>query len=668
MPTTAGSVALERSFPAADAPLVTDLRRAGAVILGKANLTEFANFLANGMPGGYSSLGGQVLNPYDVSQTPSGSSAGSGSAAAAGLATLTVGTETSGSILSPAVANSVVGIKPTVGLISRTGIVPIAASQDTAGPMTRTVADAAVELTALTGIDPLDPATATNPLADHDFTTSLDPNALRGARIGVVRNQIPAEGTDNRTLWDAATAELAAQGAVLVPVDLDTGSSIPGGSTVLNYEFKRDLNTYFARLPRNAPIRSLAEVIAYNEAHAPEALKFGQARAVTSQAMDLSPASTDTARYQRRPRPGPGRQQGPHRRRHARTTTSPHCCSRAAAARPSAPRAGYPSIAVPAGYQAANRRPFSITLLGQAWSEPTLIGYAYAYEQASLLGQPPSSDQPVPVPLRTTESTLLPAVSHRTAVGWLSGGPLYRCRSAQRLDPDVAELGSAASPWSCSRIEPVDGPSGMLPPVPPVISTSSCTFTPFQTTVTRAFAILVPGAVVAGGAERDVVGLPGLRRGGRVDVRRLLRVDGAGLVVVEGGVAVRVEDLDLVSLLQVDAAVAAVLPGHVRRQQRHLELDVQPVVAERLLGAQVAAATSIAPPRPPASSPRRPSVCCHSSGSPPSKRVIRSPGARTDDQVEVDVAGVAGVDPVLDRVDPPASGSATRSWWPSRPR
>jgi amidase len=393
MPTTAGSVALEDSYPSKDASLVTNLRDAGAVILGKANLTEFANFLANGMPGGYSSLGGQVLNPYDVSQTPSGSSAGSGSAAAAGLAPLTVGTETSGSILSPSAANSLVGIKPTVGLISRTGIVPIAASQDTAGPMTRSVADAAAELTALTGIDPLDPATADNPLAGHDFTTDLSTGALRGARIGVVQSQIPAAGTDNRVLWDAAVAALAGQGATLVPVTLDTGSSIPGGSTVLNYEFKRDLNAYFARLPRNAPIGSLAELVAYNEAHAPVALKFGQARALTSQAMDLTPGSADTARYAADRAQDLADSKGRIDAAMRDNTLTALLFAGSGSASIGA-RAGYPSITVPAGYQAANRRPFNISLLGQAWTEPALLGYAYAYEQASKLRRPPSEINP----------------------------------------------------------------------------------------------------------------------------------------------------------------------------------------------------------------------------------------------------------------------------------
>jgi amidase len=393
MPTTAGSVALAESHPSGDAPLVTQLRKAGAVILGKANLTEFANYLTIGMPSGYSSLGGQVLNPYDASQPPSGSSSGPAVAAAVGFAPLTVGTETSGSILSPAFANSLVGIKPTVGLISRTGIVPIAASQDTAGPMTKTVADAAVELTALTGADPLDPATAQNPLVGHDFTKDLQTDALKGARIGVVASQIPAEGTDNRALWDASVAALQAQGATLVPVTLNTASSIPGGSSVLSYEFKRDLNAYLSRLPENAPMKSLADVIAYNNAHAPEALKFGQALALASQAKDLGPGSADTAKYQADRAQDlvdtKDRIDAVMAANNLRALMFANSGSAAIGA-----RAGYPSITVPAGYQAANRRPFNVTFLGRAWSEPALISYGYAFEQATKLRQPPSRVNP----------------------------------------------------------------------------------------------------------------------------------------------------------------------------------------------------------------------------------------------------------------------------------
>ena len=390
MPTTAGSVALADSFPAGDAPLVASLRRTGAIILAKANLSEFANFLTNNMPSGYSSLGGQVLNPYDASQTPNGSSSGS---AAVGFAPLTVGTETSGSILSPSAANSDVGTKPTVGLIPRTGIVPIAASQDTAGPITKTVADAAAELTALDGTDPLDPATNDNPLVGHDFTTDLNAGALSGARIGVVASQVPSATSPNRPLWDAATAALTAQGATLVPVTLDLGSSIPGGSSVLTYEFKRDLNTYLSRLPADAPVKSLADIIAYNNAHAQVALKFGQTQALASQAIDLSPGSADTAKYLADRAQDLADSRARIDAVMAANGLTALLFANAGSAGIGA-KAGYPSITVPAGYQSTTRRPFYIAFLGTAWSEPTLIGYAFAYEQASNLRQPPSQINP----------------------------------------------------------------------------------------------------------------------------------------------------------------------------------------------------------------------------------------------------------------------------------
>jgi amidase len=393
MPTTAGSVALTESRPSSDAPLVAQLKRAGAVILGKGNLTEFANFLTVGMPSGYSSLGGQVLNPYDASQTPSGSSSGPAVVAAAGLAPLTVGTETSGSILSPSVANSDVGIKPTVGLISRTGIVPIAASQDTAGPITKAVADAALALTALTGTDPLDPATALNPLVGHDFAQDLRTDALQGARIGVVTGQVPLAGSDNRTLWDAATAVLVAQGATLVPVTLDTTSSIPGGSSVLTYEFKRDLNIYLSRLPGSAPMKTLADIIAFNDAHAQVALKFGQTLALAAQAKDLSPGSADTAKHLAdRAQDLADSKARIDAVMAANGLTALLFANNGSAA--IGARAGYPSITIPAGYQASNRRPFNVTLLGQAFHEPTLIGYAFAFEQATNLRRPPSEINP----------------------------------------------------------------------------------------------------------------------------------------------------------------------------------------------------------------------------------------------------------------------------------
>jgi amidase len=213
VPTTAGSVVLATSVPETDAPVVTGLRAAGVVVLGKTTLTELANFTTEGMPSGYSSLGGQVLNPYDASRTPSGSSAGSAVAAAVALAAATVGTETSGSILSPAQACSVVGVKPTVGLVSRTGIVPISATQDTAGPMARHVADAAALLGAMTGVDPDDPATAASaPHARTDYLSLLGTSALQGARLGVVAGGDP--------VFTAALDVLRERGAVLVTVEV----------------------------------------------------------------------------------------------------------------------------------------------------------------------------------------------------------------------------------------------------------------------------------------------------------------------------------------------------------------------------------------------------------------------------------------------------------------
>jgi amidase len=393
MPTTAGSVALADSFPQVDAPLVQQLRAAGAVIIAKGNLTEFANYLTNGMPGGYSSLGGQVLNAYDASQTPSGSSAGPGVGASVGLATLTIGTETSGSILGPSAANSDVGIKPTTGLISRTGIVPISSSQDTAGPIVKSVADAAALLTVICGKDPLDSATAGNPLVGHDFTKDLDKNALQGARIGVVASQVPAAGTDDLTLWNAATSALTQLGATLVPVTLDTSSSIPGGSTVLSYEFKLDLNIYLSRLPASAPMKTLADIIAYNDAHAQVALKFGQVLALASQAMDITPGSADTVTYLADRAQDLADSKGRIDALMSASNLTALLFANSGSASIGA-KADYPSISIPAGYQASNRRPFNIALLGQAWSEPTLIGYAYSYEQATLLHQPPSALNP----------------------------------------------------------------------------------------------------------------------------------------------------------------------------------------------------------------------------------------------------------------------------------
>lgn len=388
MPTTAGSLALENSRPAADAFLVGRLRAAGAVVLGKANLTEFANFMTSGMPSGYSSLGGQVLNPYDASVTPSGSSSGSGVAAAAGLAAITVGTETSGSILSPAVANSLVGVKPTVGLVSRGGILPISGTQDTAGPMARSVRDAALLLTALAGVDPADPVTQESAaVAGTDYAAALSDQALTGARVGLVGT--PPQGGAG-TVYEAMLAVLRAQGAELVPVTLDQGNLPPW---VLVQEFKRDLDAYLARLPADAPMHDLASIIAFNQAHAAEgAIKFGQTLLTESQAVDLADPAT-LAAYQQ------ARAEGLRLSREridaalAADKLDALLFNSSGSAGIGA-RAAYPSVALPIGYHPDNGRPLGITLLGTAYSEARLLALAYDYEQAATAWRPPSAVNP----------------------------------------------------------------------------------------------------------------------------------------------------------------------------------------------------------------------------------------------------------------------------------
>ncbi len=413
LPTTAGSLALERSMPAADAFLTARLKAAGAVIIGKANLTEFANFMTNGMPSGYSGLGGQVLNPYDASVTPSGSSSGSGVAAAAGLAAITVGTETSGSILSPAVANSLVGVKPTVGLVSRTGILPISGTQDTAGPMARSVRDAAVLLTALAGVDPEDPVTGESaPVAGTDYAAALSETALAGARIGLVGN--PPQGGAG-TVYQAALAVLREQGAELVPASVDQGNLPP---SILVQEFKRDLNAYLARLPAGAPVRDLGAIIAFNQAHMAEgATKFGQILLVESQAVDLGDPATLAAYEQAR---ADGLRVS--RERIDAALTGGDLDALLFVGSGSAgigARAGYPSVALPIGYNPESGRPVGITLLGTAYREARLLALAYDYEQAAAVWRPPSVINPslfrnVVVALPEEGASFLPSIAN----GW----------------------------------------------------------------------------------------------------------------------------------------------------------------------------------------------------------------------------------------------------------
>lgn len=386
IPTTAGSGALQDSVPDEDAAIVKRLRAGGAIILGKTNLSVFANFFGASMPAGWSPLGGQVLNAYDADLSPSGSSSGSGSAAAAGLAAVTIGTETSGSIISPAAAQGVVGLRPTVGLVSRTGILPISDTQDTAGPMTRTVADAAAELQAIAGKDPEDAKTAGAPDAVPDYLGALDADALRGKRIGVM--------SSSDANYVAARTALQDAGATVVTIAV----SAPSIPSITTNEFKRDLNAYLSRLPADAPRRTLGEILDYADDHAAEEKKFGAARAEEAQLVDLSDPATRTAYETAR---DDGRQQ-------ARAYID-GLLSRGTAATdddldavmtPSGTltgtgaRAGYPQLVVPAGYTATQRRPVGVSFVGTAYSERSLLAFGHAYEQATKLRRPPSRINP----------------------------------------------------------------------------------------------------------------------------------------------------------------------------------------------------------------------------------------------------------------------------------
>jgi amidase len=410
MPTTGGALGMKGSVPPTDAFITRKLRQAGAVILGKLTLTEFANFVTSGMPAGYSSLGGYGFNPYNPVAlpggdgrpllSPSGSSSGSGIAAAANLAAMTIGTETSGSILSPANANGIVGIKPTVGLVSRDGIIPITADQDTAGPMTRSVADAAVLLGVIAGYDPADPATAACQVPGNchsDYTPYLRADALKGARL-----LVPPFPANRAALMEAAIAKLEAAGATVVRrTTALPGVSAPG---VLNYGQKRDVNAYLDRLPETWPIQSLADLIAFNTANAGIALKYGQTQFIASNALDISPGSANTLTYIANRDLGfaqsrgsiDGAMNGPDGLRGTADDFDAVVYSGSGSAGLWA-RAGYPSIVVPLGFVAQDgaQVPSGISFAGRAFGEPTLIALAYAFEQLAGGRLPPASTPPL---------------------------------------------------------------------------------------------------------------------------------------------------------------------------------------------------------------------------------------------------------------------------------
>jgi amidase len=413
MSTTAGSLALLGSRPEADAFLVRRLREAGAVILGKTNLSEWANFRSTRSTSGWSGRGGLTRNPYVLDRNPSGSSSGSAVAVAANLCAVAVGTETDGSILSPAAYCGIVGLKPTVGLISRAGIIPIAHSQDTAGPMTRTVRDAALLLTVLAGKDPADPATQAEDREEcPDYTAGLDASALRGARLGVARklfDRLVAPALDR---VESALRLLKELGAELVdPADLPSHGQLGDAEwQVLLYEFKADLNAYLAGRAPSTPIRSLADAIRFNEQHREVEMPhfrqeiFEQAEAKGPLTEPAYLAARDTCRRLMRaegidavmnqhrldallaPTAGPAHVTDlVHGDRDTGGSTSP------------AAVAGYPSITVPIGQ--VQGLPVGLSFFGRAWSEPRLLGLAFAFEQATRFRQPPGFlSQVLPLP------------------------------------------------------------------------------------------------------------------------------------------------------------------------------------------------------------------------------------------------------------------------------
>jgi amidase len=403
MTTTAGSLALEGSIAPRDAFLVERLRAAGAVILGKTNLTEWANFRANQSSSGWSGRGGQCCNPYALDRNPCGSSSGTGAAISANLAAVGVGTETDGSVVCPSNANSLVGIKPTLGLVSRSGIIPIAHSQDTAGPMCRTVTDAAILLGIMTGADPRDPATqAGAPYAGTDYTTFLDRNGLQGARIGIARKKFFGYSPEADRLVEAAMDVLRRAGAVLVdPADIPhAGEYSDTEYTVLLYEFKADLNAYLAGLGPDAPIKTLADAIAFNERNADRELKyFGQETFLEAQ--EKGPLTEQVYLDALAKNHRLARDEGIDAvmRQHnldallAPTGGPPWTTDLVNgdhflgdSSTPAAV-AGYPNITVPVGY--AFGLPVGMSLIGRPWSEGTLIKLAFAYEQAAQPRRPP---------------------------------------------------------------------------------------------------------------------------------------------------------------------------------------------------------------------------------------------------------------------------------------
>jgi amidase len=402
MMTTAGSLALLGSRAPKDSTVAQRLRDAGAVILGKTNLSEWANIRSNHSTSGWSGRGGQTKNPYALDRNPCGSSSGSGAAVSANLAAAAIGTETDGSIVCPSSTCGIAGIKPTVGLVSRTGIIPISHTQDTAGPMCRTLRDAAILLGALTGIDNGDPATAESREHSYtDYTQFLKEDGLRGARIGVVRRTF-GFNEDVDKVMEAALETMRKQGAILVdPAPIESAGKFGESEfTVFLYELKADLNAYLSKLGPNAPVKTLKDIIEFNEKNSTKEMPyFGQdtflkseekGPLTTQEYIDAVAKARDLARKEGidatmdknnldaliGPTGGP-----------AWLTDHINGDSFGGGSSSTAAVAGYPNITVPAGF--VHGLPVGISFFGRAWSEPVLLRVAYAFEQATKARKAP---------------------------------------------------------------------------------------------------------------------------------------------------------------------------------------------------------------------------------------------------------------------------------------
>jgi amidase len=402
MTTTAGSLALEGSIPQKDSFVAERLRAAGAVLLAKTNLSEWANIRSTRSSSGWSARGGQCRNPYVLDRNPCGSSSGSGAATSASLGAASIGTETDGSIVCPSNANGLVGLKPTVGLVSRSGIIPISHSQDTAGPMTRTVEDAAILLSALTGVDPRDPSTsASEGRREGDYTRFLDAKGLSGKRLGVARQLFGFHPAVDR-LMEEAIAEIRRLGAeVIDPVELPSVDDLGEAEMeVLLYELKADLNLYLSELGDQAKVRTLADVIAFNEANREREMPyFGQELFLRAQEKGplADKAYLDALARNHRL----SREEGIDKalRRHqlsailaptggpAWTTDLINGDHFSGGSSSLAAIAGYPNVTVPAGD--VHGLPVGISFFGAAWSEPVLLAVAYAFEQATKFRRKP---------------------------------------------------------------------------------------------------------------------------------------------------------------------------------------------------------------------------------------------------------------------------------------